>query len=425
MKKRTISFIMILALMFCMFVLQADAATAKFSRSSITLYAMQTYRLTLSQTVSGAKFSSSNDKVATIDDEGVITAISSGKAEVYVGVGTKIHSKCVVNVVTGNPPTDISLSDRALTMTEGGKEKIKATILPDDATDKSVHYFSSDTSVVKVDQNGNVTAVKAGMAVITAEASSSAVSQNCVVKVLPKGEKTNTKVNINGVLYSIAGERKSDMRVELKNKKDTVEATTDENGKFYFDNVMNGSYDINIYRKSTDTVPMSSAEFTVFTYDMNVSCIINGKELVVLYQEEKVSSDNITDIILEKTSLEIYSGETYDMNCKVRPENVGTPTLRGVSSDTDVVTVDSDGRITGVAGGKAKVTFSTLDGKISKSCMVVVTDANSNTYSIVIISAQVVILALIVLIFCLKYRKFTRNKELEEERKEFADEMQD
>jgi len=66
--------------------------------------------------------------------------------------------------------TDVSLNKQTLELMVGETETLVATVLPEDATDKTVTWKSSKTSVAKVDSNGKITAVKAGTATITATA---------------------------------------------------------------------------------------------------------------------------------------------------------------------------------------------------------------------------------------------------------------
>ncbi|MBR2093616.1 MAG: Ig domain-containing protein, partial [Candidatus Methanomethylophilaceae archaeon] len=79
--------------------------------------------------------------------------------------------------------TGISLDKPSLSIREGMTAKISATVSPSDATDSSIVWTSSDESVAKVDQNGNVTAVKEGSATITAKTNDGGYTASCAVTV--------------------------------------------------------------------------------------------------------------------------------------------------------------------------------------------------------------------------------------------------
>ncbi|GEM_PF-5900898 len=79
--------------------------------------------------------------------------------------------------------TSITLDNTSLSLTVGGTQQLTATVLPEDAADKSITWSSSDTAVATVN-NGLVTAVSAGTATITAAANDgSGVSAQCTVTV--------------------------------------------------------------------------------------------------------------------------------------------------------------------------------------------------------------------------------------------------
>ena len=61
-------------------------------------------------------------------------------------------------------PESISLNKTSLSLYKGESYNLKAMVTPDDATDKTVTWVSSDTSVATVDNNGKVTASKKGTA---------------------------------------------------------------------------------------------------------------------------------------------------------------------------------------------------------------------------------------------------------------------
>ena len=80
--------------------------------------------------------------------------------------------------------TGIKLDKTELALSVGGVGTLKATVAPEDATDKTIIWTSSNTSVATVDANGNVTGVAAGTATITAQAGDKTAT--CVVTVAPK-----------------------------------------------------------------------------------------------------------------------------------------------------------------------------------------------------------------------------------------------
>ncbi len=79
--------------------------------------------------------------------------------------------------------TGISLDKPSLSISKGMTAKISATVSPSDATNSSIVWTSSDESVAKVDQNGNVTAVKEGSATITAKTNDGGYTASCAVTV--------------------------------------------------------------------------------------------------------------------------------------------------------------------------------------------------------------------------------------------------
>ncbi len=66
------------------------------------------------------------------------------------------------------PVTSVSINKKTLELLIGKKEKLIATVMPNDATTKTVNWSSSDTSIATVDTLGNVTAIKEGTTTITA-----------------------------------------------------------------------------------------------------------------------------------------------------------------------------------------------------------------------------------------------------------------
>lgn len=128
-------------------------------------------------------WTSSNDGVATVDANGNVTAVALGEATITATCGA-VSAGCTVTVVP-TPVESVTLSNTSLNLTEGETATLTATIAPENATDKSITWTSSDASVATVDANGKVAAVKTGKATITAT-SSNGKTASCEVTVTTK-----------------------------------------------------------------------------------------------------------------------------------------------------------------------------------------------------------------------------------------------
>ena len=102
--------------------------------------------------------------------------------EYFSGITKKIliDEETVTNPVK---VTDIKLNKTSLTLLEGESETLEAMINPSDATDKTVTWESSNSSVATVDETGNVTAVSAGTATITVKTKDGSKEATCKLTV--------------------------------------------------------------------------------------------------------------------------------------------------------------------------------------------------------------------------------------------------
>ncbi len=166
----------------------AKCAVSIVSRSVITLdssHALLGEGLTaqISPNVSGGAevtFESENPSVATVDEKGTVTAASEG--ETSIKVSAYGCDSVYFTVGVSESPSAVMLSKQSLTMGIGESAVLEAS-LPEGAYNEIAPTFSSDNeSVATVDQNGNVSAVGAGVCRITATAYSGA-SAACDVSV--------------------------------------------------------------------------------------------------------------------------------------------------------------------------------------------------------------------------------------------------
>ena len=130
-------------------------------------------------------WTSSDDVVATVDENGLVTAIAVGEATITATTvdGSNLFASCKVTVV----PTlaeSIALDKTEISLEATETVTLVATVLPELTTNKSVTWTSSNESVATVDTNGLVTAIALGEAVITATTNDGAnLSASCKVSV--------------------------------------------------------------------------------------------------------------------------------------------------------------------------------------------------------------------------------------------------
>lgn len=80
-------------------------------------------------------------------------------------------------------PTSVTLNKTTLSLAVGANETLTATVLPADATDKTVTWKSSDATIAGVDSTGKVSGVKAGTADITVTTKDGSKTAKCTVTV--------------------------------------------------------------------------------------------------------------------------------------------------------------------------------------------------------------------------------------------------
>ena len=113
-------------------------------------------------------WSSSSTAVATVK-EGVVTAVKEGSATITAKAGGKTATCAVKVQAKFVAVTSVSLDKTSLEMTEGEEITLAATVKPDNATDKTVTWTSSNDDIATV-KDGKVKGIKTGTATITAKA---------------------------------------------------------------------------------------------------------------------------------------------------------------------------------------------------------------------------------------------------------------
>ena len=133
-------------------------------------------------------WSSSDTNVAKVNKNGRVTAVNEGTATITVKTEDGgFTAQCKVTVKKGAPEeidvTSVMLNQNSLTLQKDGSETLSAVVQPENATDPSVRWSSSDTAVATVDEKGKVTAISKGTTVISATTVDGGFIAQCTVTV--------------------------------------------------------------------------------------------------------------------------------------------------------------------------------------------------------------------------------------------------
>jgi Bacterial surface proteins containing Ig-like domains len=133
-------------------------------------------------TNSTVDWSSSNPSVATVDVNGTVMAVASGTTNIIASsTDGNFTASCSVIVIVN--VSSITLSVANITLEKGKSTKLFVTVYPNDATDKTIVWSSSDANIANVDKDGNVQAINGGNVIITATSADDKISAKCSVAV--------------------------------------------------------------------------------------------------------------------------------------------------------------------------------------------------------------------------------------------------
>lgn len=211
----------------------SQPAAEMFIGESITLKAIISPS---DATVIEVIWASSKQSVASVDQSGKVVAIAEGTSTITATVGGKMGS-CVVTVSKKFVDvSSINLDKTSASLKVGEKVTLTATVKPDDATDKTVTWSTSDASVATVD-NGVVTAIKLGSATITAKAGDKKATCTITVEATPVTsitlDKTSASLKVGETVTFVATVKPDDATDKMVtwSTSDASVATVDQNGK--------------------------------------------------------------------------------------------------------------------------------------------------------------------------------------------------
>ena len=332
----------------CAVTVNATAASSiTLSKTTLSLKATESETLTATvmpatTTDKTVTWTSSDDKVATVDANGKVTAIAVGNATISASCGS-VSASCKVTVET-TPAESVEINVSSSTLRAGESTKLVVTVKPSTTTNPSVTYTSSNPSVATVDAEGNVTAVGVGETVITVTCGN--VSSTITIKVEPTPAATinldKTEVNLKAtqnitLTATVAPETTTDKTIVWKSADETI-AT-----------VANGVVTAVSVGKTTITATCGSVSAT---------CQVT------------VSATPAESVNLNKTAITLKATESETLTATILPATTTDKTVTWTSSDDKVATVDANGKVTAIAVGNATITATC--GSVSATCAVTV-----------------------------------------------------
>ena len=334
-------------------------------QTALTVYGLgNTEKLTATINPSNATdqtliWSSSNNAVATVNSNGLVTSVALGSTDITVTTTNGNYQEtCTVTVVNPSSVTGVSLNQIDITLDGAGvTTQLTATIDPSDATVQTVTWSSSNESAATVSSTGLVTSVADGSATITVTTTDGGHTASCIVTV------TNVTVPVTGVTINLS-------TLILDGAGDTGQLTAT----------------ISPSDATTQGVVWSSNNTDVATVSSTglVTGVANGTAVITVTSSDggisadcEVSVTNVivpvTGITLAQSSLTLNgAGDTGQLTATINPSDATNQGVLWGSNNTDIATVSQIGLVTAVSVGTTFVTVTTNDGGELDTCPIVV-----------------------------------------------------
>jgi len=322
-------------------IIRPDAESIRIDQSGpIKLYPGQKYALTTTITPAEAMpkltWSSRDTGIATVDQDGMVTAVKPSVTEIYVETDNYRDASIDIDVLT--PPEEINLSQTEATLAVGDTLMLKKKLTPDNA-ETGFTWSSSKPSVAKVSQKGKVTALKTGTVKITVETDNGkSVSATITVKPAP------TKVKLSKTKATLGVKEKLTLKATVSPSKAYTTLTW----------------------KSSDKVIATVSKQGVVTPRKPGTAVItvrtkNGKT-AKLTVTVKAAPKKVT--LNKSGTVELKKGKKLRLKATL-PDNTASA-LTWTSSAPKVASVDKKGNVRALKKGTAVITVSTFNGKTAE-----------------------------------------------------------
>ncbi|MCQ2959349.1 MAG: Ig-like domain-containing protein [Bacteroidales bacterium] len=289
-----------------------------------------------------------DESVATVED-GVITAVGEGTTSITVTTSNGITEVISVEVTAEVIPVSSVSIESSISMKIGEKSVLEATVLPDNATNKTVSWKSSDTKVAEVATNGTVTAVGVGNAIITATSVNGKTAESNVevtYREISNVEFSETEIALSlGKSFDLSeilvlNPEKTEVK-SIEWSVNSTDASVSKDG-ILTNNLDYGTKDVVVTAGITD---MKKKKKTA-----TVTVTLTG------------CANKIQTVKLNQTAVDITLNETSQISVSTTPLNACVEYVKYVSDDDLIVTVSGTGKVTPKTEGETTINVIISDG---------------------------------------------------------------
>ena len=289
--------------------------------------------------------------------------LTAGEGTLTVKTKNGLTASASIYVSEKVDANDIELSETYLTLNRNDTYKLTYALTPYNATSK-VTWKSSNTAVAKV-SSGLITAVAAGEAIITAK-TDNGLSATCEVEVAEK-EVLPTSISVSPTSATMKAGATKYLSYTLKPENATTDITwSSSNTKVAT---------VSSYGKVTAKAAGTATITATTDNGKKSTCKITVEE-----DDEEDPEENATSITLSDTNLKMAVGDSYSLSYSLYPSTARN-TVSWRSSNTEVATVSSAGKVRALKTGTATITVET-DNLRTATCQVVVSDNSTLTNGI-------------------------------------------
>lgn len=324
------------------------------SKASYTLTMGKTESYKLSATVSPSdastkdvSWSSDNTKVATVSSTGVVTAKGPGVAKITVKTADGGYT-AVCKITVRQPLKGIKFSSSTVSYYVGQKKSLSVTFSPSNASNKGLTYKTSDKSIATVSSSGVVTAKKKGSCKITAVSDEGGYKATCTVKVKSKVNVDDIEITRSSATVNAGKTKQLTVIIYPDNAsvKDVKWSSSDKSIAS-----VNSSGVVTAHKGGVVTIKCTSSDTGV-----------SDKCKITVY--EKVSG-----ITISASSATLVGGKTKILTAEVKPSTATNQSIKWYSTDKNIATVSSSGKVTAKKGGTCRIVAKSKDNPdISARC---------------------------------------------------------